>query len=141
MIQLTLTFTSIEAARQALLDIPESALVPAAPRAAVTVTAGDKPEQPKKVEAKKPEAAKTDAPADTPSTVEASAAPETKAAPSVPSVDYPTLQKAVFALAGKSREAAAEVAGKFGVKTFKELPEAQWADALAAVNTKLAEVA
>ena len=57
------------------------------------------------------------------------------------SVDYPTLQKAVFALAGKSRDKAAAVAGSFGVKTFKELPEAKWADALAAVNAALAEAA
>jgi hypothetical protein len=56
------------------------------------------------------------------------------------SVDYPTLQKAVFALANASREAAGEVAQSFNVKTFKELPAAQWLDALTAVNTKLAEL-
>ncbi len=54
------------------------------------------------------------------------------------SVDYPTLQKAVFALAGKSRESAAAVAASMGVKTFKELPESKWADALVAVNAALA---
>ena len=54
------------------------------------------------------------------------------------SVDYPTLQKAVFALAGKSREKAAEVAASFGVKTFKDLDQSKWADALAAVNVALA---
>jgi hypothetical protein len=43
-------------------------------------------------------------------------------------------------LAGKSRDAAAAVAGSFGVKTFKELPEGKWADALAAVNAKVAEL-
>ena len=53
------------------------------------------------------------------------------------SVDYPTLQKAVFALAGKSREAAGAVAASMGVKTFKELPEDKWAEALAAVNVAL----
>jgi hypothetical protein len=53
-------------------------------------------------------------------------------------VDYPTLQKAVFALAGKSRESAAAVAASMGVKTFKELPESKWADALVAVNAALA---
>jgi len=56
------------------------------------------------------------------------------------SVDYPTLQKAVFALAGKSREAAAAVASSFGVKTFKDLPADKWAAALAAVNAKLTEL-
>lgn len=54
------------------------------------------------------------------------------------SVDYPTLQKAVFALAGKSRDKAAAVAATLGVKTFKELPESKWAEALAAVNEALA---
>ncbi len=56
------------------------------------------------------------------------------------SVDYPTLQKAVFALAGKSREAAGAVAASLGVKTFKELPEAKWTEALDVVKAKLAEL-
>lgn len=66
--------------------------------------------------------------------------PEASTSSSKPSdsVDYPTLQKAVFALAGKSRESAAAVAASLGVKTFKELPEAKWAEALAAVNVALA---
>lgn len=67
-------------------------------------------------------------------------APAASTASSSEPVEYPVLQKAVFALAGKSREAAAAVAASFGVKTFKELPAEQWADALAAVNAKLAEV-
>jgi hypothetical protein len=50
------------------------------------------------------------------------------------------LQKAVFALAGKSREAAAAVASSFGVKTFKELPADKWGEALGAVQEKLAEL-
>jgi hypothetical protein len=54
-----------------------------------------------------------------------------------PTVDYPTLQKAVFALANASREAAGEVAASFNVKTFKELSQDQWAPALTAVNLKL----
>ena len=79
-------------------------------------------------------AASTPAPA-----AETSTSPASSSASS-PSVDYPTLQKAVFALAGKSREAAAAVASSFGVKTFKELPEAQWGEALGAVNDKLSEL-
>lgn len=67
-------------------------------------------------------------------------APETTAAPAASSVDYPTLQKAVFALAGKSREAAASVAAGFGVKTFKELDASKWGEALGAVQEKLAEL-
>ena len=63
-------------------------------------------------------------------------APVQAAAPAA--VDYPTLQKAVLALAGKSREAAAAIAASFGVKTFKELTKDKWADALEAVNERLA---
>ena len=66
------------------------------------------------------------------------AAPAQAEAPAA--IDYPTLQKAVFALAGKSRDAASAVAASFGVKTFKELPADKWADALAAVNAKIAEL-
>lgn len=76
----------------------------------------------------------TEPPAPQPSTAPAAAAS------SVSDVDYPTLQKAVFALAGKSREAAAAVAQSFGVKTFKELDASKWGEALAAVNAKIAEV-
>jgi len=57
-----------------------------------------------------------------------------------PTVDYATLQKAVFALVGLSREAAAAVASSFGVATFKELTQGQWGKALTAVNVKLAEL-
>lgn len=54
-------------------------------------------------------------------------------------VDYATLQKAVFTLAGKDKASAMAVAASFKVKTFKELPEDKWAEALAAVNAKIAE--
>lgn len=74
----------------------------------------------------------TEAPAPQPSTAPAAAAS------SASEVDYPTLQKAVFALAGKSRESAAAVAASFGVKTFKELDASKWGEALAAVNAALA---
>lgn len=56
------------------------------------------------------------------------------------SVDYPTLQKAVYQLAGKSREAATELCATFGVKTFKELPDTKWGEALAAVTAKISEL-
>lgn len=99
-----------------------------------------------KAEAKKPKATPApqpvvEAPAPTPAVVEPApveAAAPAPAAESPSSVDYPTLQKAVFALAGKSREAAAAVAQSFGVKTFKELDASKWGDALAAVNAALA---
>lgn len=102
----------------------------------------DTPTKAEDMSAKKP--AKTEAPAQAvgtqpTATEEAVAAPESQAeAPAA--IDYPTLQKAVFALAGKSRDAASAVAASFGVKTFKELPADKWADALAAVNAKIEEL-
>lgn len=84
------------------------------------------------------------------------AAPAASTASSSAPVEYPALQKAVFTLAGKSRDAATEVAKSFGVKTFKELaanPDADpkvtpyvekepglFAKALAAVEAKIAEL-
>lgn len=132
---MTLTFVSIEAARAALLEIPSSSLVggPAPEREApkpAELTKTVKVEKAKPA----PVAVEATAPAPTPAPAASSNEP-------VASVDYPTLQKAVFALAGKSRESAAAVAASLGVKTFKELPEGKWADALAAVNTALAEAA
>lgn len=101
-----------------------------------------------KTEAPKPKAEKTASPpaaaaSSQPETVAAPPASSPEASASVPaaeSVDYPTLQKAVFALAGKSREAAAAVAASLGVKTFKELDASKWGEALAAVNAKIAEL-
>lgn len=94
-----------------------------------------------KAEAPKPKAEKTaPAPAAEPSAPAAPAASTASSDAPAPSVDYPTLQKAVFTLAGKSREAASAVAQSFGVKTFKELDASKWADALAAVNAKIAEL-
>lgn len=114
MISVTLNFTSIEAARAALLDISASHLV-GAPDPKPVATAVSQPD---------------------------ATAASTDSSPNVSeSVDYPTLQKAVFALAGKSREAAGAVAASFGVKTFKELPEDKWGAALVAVNAALAEAA
>ena len=72
-----------------------------------------------------------------PSAPEATAA---STASSPTSVDYATLQKAVFTLAGKDKASALAVAASFGVKTFKDLPEDKWADALTAVNAKIAEL-
>lgn len=137
MIQITLNFNSVEAARAALLDIPASAFAAQVPVA----------------EAVAPKSVQAPAPAAGQATAKESAAPKKTAAapaPSAPSVetaapvstavDYATLQKAVFILAGKNREAAAQVAGSFEVKTFKELPEDKWAAALVAVNAKIAEL-
>lgn len=160
MIQITLNFTSIEAARAALLEIPSSVLVGAAAPKAVqaqepapgqaTAKADAAPKKTAAAKAPAAQSAEAPAPASTAATSEgndagtqaAASTTASTASSSVPesSVDYPTLQKAVFALAGKSREAAAAVAASLGVKTFKELPEDKWAEALGAVTEKLAEL-
>lgn len=127
MVQITLQFASLEAARAALLEIPSSILAAAPVVEAKTESAAP---------AKKP-AATQPAPELAPMEV----APPGPVAASPSNVDYPTLQKAVFALAGKSREAAGAVAAELGVKTFKDLTEDKWADALVAVNAALAEAA
>ena len=168
MIAITLNFKSIEAARQALLEIPSSSLVEAAdsPKPAQAPAPAASPTTAKAGAASKKTAAE---PAPTAASAEtapqaptaATASPETVAegkpaaaasAPATPaastasssepskSVDYPTLQKAVFALAGKSRDAAAAVAASMGVKTFKELGQDKWAEALGAVQEKLVEL-
>lgn len=174
MIAITLNFKSIEAARQALLDIPSSALIGGPAPEAQDAALEAKVEAPKSTAARKAAPAatspatvtKADASAEktlasdtsaTTSSAAASGASEGNAAAgssaqeapaastvssSEPSksVDYATLQKAVFALAGKSREAAAAVASSFGVKTFKDLPTDKWGEALGAVQEKLAEL-
>ena len=150
MITVTLNFKTIEAARKALLEIPSSALVggpepepeaeapkpapaPAAASGKATAKGGAAPG---KTVAEKAPAAGSVA-AEPPASTAAASSPAPAPAPAV---EYTVLQKAVFTLAGKSREAAAAVAASFGVKTFKDLPADKWADALAAVNAKLAEL-
>jgi hypothetical protein len=154
-IAITLNFKSIEAARQALLEIPSSSLVEAAdapksaqaPAPAASTTAKAGAASKKTAAEPAPTAASAEAAHQAPTA--ATAPQETAADPksvttSLPkpseSVEYPVLQKAVFALAGKSREAAAAVAASMGVKTFKELDQSKWAEALAAVTHKLTEL-
>lgn len=62
-------------------------------------------------------------------------------------VDYPTLQKAVFKLSGivkgadlDAQEHVLSIAKGLGADTFKVLKPEQWADALAAVNAKIADL-
>lgn len=132
MISITLNFKSIEAARAALLEIPLSALA-----------GGEDSKQ--AAEVKPAKAAK---PAKQEPVQEAAPAPEVTAEPQAAeapteaptAVDYPTLQKAVFALAALNREAVIATAGSFGVKTFKELDQSKWAAALEAVQAKVAEL-
>lgn len=116
-----------------------------APVASAGVTAAEKAAVLEVAPDPKPKAEKTAPAADTKpaaaSEPSAAAAPSAAPAPSpFVEVAYPELQKAVFALAQKSRDAAAEVAASFKVKTFKDLPADRWADALAAVKAKAAEL-
>ena len=133
MITVTLTFRSIDEAVRALREIPESALAgaPVATKDEVPAPKPSKTAAEPAVAQPQPTAKHEEAQA------QAAAADQSEPAPSV---DYPTLQKAVFTLAAKSRDAAAAVAKSFGVRTFKELPADKWADALIAVNAKLAEL-
>jgi hypothetical protein len=125
-ITITLHFKTHYAALAALAAIPGTDLVgspepePApAPKAAKAAKAAPAPvAQPEPAQAAEP------------------AAPAAEPAPAT--IEYAVLQKAVFALAGKSRDAAAAVAQSFGVKTFKELDPTKWADALEAVNERIA---
>lgn len=141
MIQITLSLPSMASARALLNSLPDDLMgnvssIGATGEEAVATAKGNKEEvkPAKKQEVVKPE------PASTPTTAEPAVAPEPKVENSAPAVEYPVLQKAVFTLAGKSRDAASAVAQSFGVKTFKELTADKWADALAAVNAKLAEL-
>lgn len=131
-------FTSVSApapvAVKPGIALESGEFIPAQEIKAPKAAAGGAASETKKADASSKTAAAKD-------TVAADPKPEpeatTSSAKPSASVDYPTLQKAVFALAGKSRESAAAVAASMGVKTFKELPEARWAEALAAVNAAL----
>lgn len=133
MISITLNFKSIEAARAALLEIPVTALVGGVEadkqNAEVKPAKAAKPAKQEPVKATEVVAAKAE-----PQAAEAPAEEQ----PAV--VGYPTLQKAVFALAALNREAVVATASSFGVKTFKELDQGKWAAALEAVQAKLAEL-
>lgn len=144
MIQITLNFATVEAARKALNEIPESLLIGALPTPKTEVVKSTV--EVAKERAPKPTKTVEEAPAPAPApAVEppAPTAPIAKAevkADAAPEIDYPTLQKAVFTLAGKSREAAKAVAEQFGVENFKSMPKEMWAKAHDAVQAKIAEL-
>jgi hypothetical protein len=96
-----------------------------ADQAAQAATAGESPS-----EGKPAAAATSDAPP----------ASSSKPGESAEGIDYAVLQKAVFALAGKSRETMVELCAARGVKTFKELDPSLWGAALAAVNAALVKL-
>jgi hypothetical protein len=115
------------------------ARIAGAPAATVEAAPAPKPKAEKPalsvVAAASVEAAPTPAPSPAP----AAAAPVADKAAS--GVDYPTLQKAVFKLVGIDKAAAAAVAAALNTPTFKVLPAERFAEALAAVEEKLAELA
>lgn len=86
------------------------------------------------------------APTKAPTPVKAPAAPkaEKPTAPAAPAIEYPTLQKAVFALAADNKEAVMGLLAQFfpGVEnaSFKTLDPSRYAEALAAVQAKHAEL-
>lgn len=131
-VQVTLSFTNTE---EMLAYFTGRGVI-----AAATV----KVEQPKPETVKKETAApkaekpKAEPKAETPSPTSTPAATETASPPasSASSVDYPTLQKAVFALANaKGRDAVVNLLkDTFNVGSAKELKAEQYADALAAVQ-------
>lgn len=137
MIQVTLTFTSLSAALKALREIPESTLNGALTDITPAVEEEAAPEPSPKPAKKKP----SPAPVLEVAPSQPTAKPEALPLPAVAAaVEYPELQKAVLQLAGKNRDAALELASRMGVKTFKELPADRWPEALAAVNTRIAEL-
>lgn len=106
----------------------------AAPVTAKPETVKKETAAPKAEKAKAETPAPTSTPADT-----ATASPAASSASSsegASSVDYPTLQKAVFALANaKGRDAVVTLLkDQFKVNSAKELAAEQYADALAAVT-------
>ncbi len=158
MIQIKLQFATLAAAVAALARIDADALVhgdmppnakishtplpeivppPAVSAEEKAAVLGTKPVKPKASSA----AAQTATPAATqPSVATARTdAPE----PGAPTVDYATLQKAVFKLAAApgGRQKCTELCTALGVASFKELPAERWADALAKVTAASAEVA
>lgn len=106
----------------------------AAPVTAKPETVKKEAAAPKAEKAKAETPAPTSTPADTATT--SPAASSASSSEGASSVDYPTLQKAVFALANaKGRDAVVNLLkDQFKVNSAKELAAEQYADALAAVT-------
>lgn len=131
-IQVTLTFASEDELIKYFAR--DKVGVPAVVSTKAETVAKKEAAAPKAEKAKAETPAPTATPADT-----ATASPTASSASSseaASSVDYPTLQKAVFALANaKGRDAVVELLkSQFSVNSAKELAAEQYADALAAVT-------
>lgn len=132
-IQVTLTFASEDELIKYFARDKVGAL-------AAAVVSAPKPQinkEPSTPKAEKPKA-ETPTPTPTPAATETAspAASSASSSEAASSVDYPTLQKAVFALANaKGRDAVVTLLkDKFSVNSAKELAAEQYADALAAVT-------
>lgn len=144
MVQITLNFKSIEAARQVLLEIPASALVGGPEPEAVSAPApAPKPARAAKttvstavVEPVAAPAPVTAPPVEAPAPV-AAPAPVPAPAPAEPAVDYAQLQRAVLALYKVDKSRTQQIAIDMGFESFKVMPADKWAEALAAVNAAL----
>lgn len=157
MITVTLNFNTISAAVAALRDIPEAAIVgqprldvtappleAAAPQSPAAAAQASSP-------APSPRTAKgataTAAPAQStakPSALQSTPAPAAPAAatsaPADAPLDYAVLKAAVLRLVAISTDAAVKVNAGLGVSSMRELDQARWPEALAAVNAKIAEL-
>lgn len=141
MISITLNFKTIEAARQALLEIPASALVGGPEPEAVAAPAP----APKPARAAKAAQASTPAPepvaAPAPVTAQPVEAPAPVAAPApaepAAPVQYADLQRAVLALYKVDKSRTQQIAIDMGFESFKVMPAERWAEALANVNAAL----
>lgn len=153
MIQITLHFSDVAAAAAFLAKANGA---PAAP--SIGVTADEKTmllANPPKAEARGKPSAATTAPspptaAAAPSQPAPSAAAPAPRAPEAtppaaaansasPQVAYSDLQKAVLTLHKMDPTAALPIAKSLGAETFKALPEAKWAEALALVQQATAD--
>ena len=144
-VTVTLTFTSVQAAIAALSAIPADSV-----QGSIGIVPKDTiPEKPKAEKAAPAPKAAPPAAAATPP----SAAPAPTAATAADAVDYVTLQKAVFELAGivkgqglDANEHVVSIAKHFGFDSFKDMKAAgvegakHFAAALAKVSEKIDEL-
>lgn len=120
----TAAIKALTAVWQALVD--QGAKAASAASAGDTTTAGGKVVKPGKA-------------ATSADTTPASTASSSKEKESPPALEYPTVQKAIVALAAKhGREAALATLKPFGVTSGKDLKAEQWAEALVAVEAATA---
>jgi hypothetical protein len=101
------------------------------------------PAKPAKSPAKKAAAATESAPpvaAPAAATATAPAAAPAAAAPAAPTISKEKLNAAVLAVAGKSREAAVEILGKFGVANTATLPQEKYQAVFDAFEEKKAQM-